>query len=88
MVNNSHFLLTFETLCEQANMKLPTTRENREGSSIYNRKGVAMNEQSSKKPYTTPVVIELGTIADLTRTGKTNEGGDAKGGSVGHSQGV
>lgn len=41
-----------------------------------------MNEQSSKKPYTTPVLIELGTIADLTQTGKTNEGGDMKGGSA------
>jgi hypothetical protein len=36
-----------------------------------------------KKSYTTPKLKKWGTVADLTQTGKTNEGGDAKNGSSG-----
>lgn len=38
-----------------------------------------------KKEYTAPELKTWGTVADLTQTGKTNEGGDAKTGSVGSS---
>ncbi len=37
---------------------------------------------SSKKPYKTPTVQVCGDLVDLTQTGLTNPGGDAKGGSV------
>ncbi len=37
----------------------------------------------SKKAYTSPELKKWGTVADLTQTGKTNEGGDQKNGSVG-----
>lgn len=40
-----------------------------------------------KKAYKAPELKTWGTVADLTLTGKTNEGGDAKTGSVG-SKGV
>jgi hypothetical protein len=36
-----------------------------------------------KKSYTTPKLKKWGTVADLTQTGKTHEGGDAKTGSSG-----
>lgn len=35
-----------------------------------------------KKPYTTPKLKNWGAVADLTQTGKTTEGGDAKTGST------
>lgn len=34
-----------------------------------------------KKPYDSPKLKKWGTMADLTRTGLTNPGGDAKSGS-------
>ncbi len=34
------------------------------------------------KSYSAPEFEEFGTVADLTETGLTNPGGDAKGGSV------
>ncbi len=44
-----------------------------------------MNDQSvtpSKKPYTMPELREWGKIIDITNTGLTNPGADAKAGSV------
>jgi hypothetical protein len=35
----------------------------------------------TKKPYTSPELKKWGTVADLTQTGKTTEGNDAKTGS-------
>lgn len=35
-----------------------------------------------KKEYTTPDLVEHGSVADLTQTGNTNPGGDGKEGSV------
>jgi hypothetical protein len=35
------------------------------------------------KSYSAPEFEEFGTVADLTETGLTNPGGDAKNGSVG-----
>jgi hypothetical protein len=43
--------------------------------------------EDMKKPYTSPRLTKWGTVTDLTKTGKTNEGGDAKVGSVA-SEGV
>ena len=40
------------------------------------------------KSYETPKLVSLGTVADLTQTGLTNPGPDAKAGSVTHSEGV
>jgi hypothetical protein len=40
-----------------------------------------------KQPYVRPELNVLGSVADLTRTGLTNPGGDGKSGSVA-SQGV
>jgi hypothetical protein len=40
-----------------------------------------------KQPYVRPELRVLGSVADLTRTGKTNPGGDGKSGSV-SSRGV
>lgn len=40
-----------------------------------------------KDAYTAPTVEQWGTVRELTLTGKTTEGGDAKTGSVA-SQGV
>lgn len=40
-------------------------------------KGIPMD-----KSYSAPEFEEFGTVADLTETGLTNPGGDAKGGSV------
>lgn len=42
---------------------------------------------SNERPYTTPVLKTWGTVFDLTRTGLTNPGTDAKSGSV-PSQGI
>lgn len=39
-----------------------------------------MSEQ--QKDYTPPQIRELGTVTDLTETGKTNPGGDGKIGSA------
>jgi hypothetical protein len=41
----------------------------------------------TKKPYARPQLQVIGSVADLTRTGQTRPGADAKGGSVTHSQG-
>lgn len=46
--------------------------------------GTSMTE---KKAYVTPTLVNLGSVADLTKTGTTNAGADAKTGSVG-SRGV
>jgi hypothetical protein len=35
-----------------------------------------------KQPYTQPHLEAIGAIADLTRTGRTNPGGDGKSGSA------
>lgn len=35
-----------------------------------------------KKPYRTPEIKDWGTVVDLTATGRTREGQDAKGGSA------
>lgn len=35
-----------------------------------------------KKSYTSPRLKKWGTVTDLTKTGLTNPGGDAKSGSV------
>jgi hypothetical protein len=40
-----------------------------------------------KKTYETPKLVDLGTVADLTRTGLTNPSTDGKSGSVLHSRG-
>ncbi|HLV01489.1 MAG TPA: hypothetical protein VKZ59_09490 [Acidobacteriota bacterium] len=37
---------------------------------------------SKERPYTTPVLKTWGTVFDLTRTGLTHPGADAKAGSV------
>jgi hypothetical protein len=42
---------------------------------------------SNTQEYKAPKLVTLGTVADLTRTGITNPGSDAKGGSAA-SQGV
>ena len=40
-----------------------------------------------KKAYVAPTLVKLGSVADLTKTGTTNAGPDAKTGSV-SSQGA
>ena len=40
-----------------------------------------------KSPYVQPELKRLGAVADLTKTGRTNPGFDAKAGSV-NSRGV
>jgi hypothetical protein len=40
-----------------------------------------------KKAYTSPSLKEWGKVADLTKTGETQPGGDGKGGSITHSSG-
>ena len=40
-----------------------------------------------KKAYVAPALVNLGSVADLTQTGRTNPGPDAKTGSV-SSKGV
>jgi len=42
---------------------------------------------SVRKSYSAPVLHKWGTVADLTHTGTTQSGADAKGGSVTHSSG-
>jgi hypothetical protein len=39
-------------------------------------------DQYEKKAYRAPTVDDWGTVTDLTATGLTNPGGDAKSGSV------
>jgi hypothetical protein len=41
----------------------------------------------TKQPYIQPELKTIGAVADLTKTGRTNPGPDAKSGSV-SSQGV
>jgi hypothetical protein len=43
--------------------------------------------KEEKRAYTTPSIQEWGTVQELTQTGQTNPGNDAKEGSVA-SQGV
>ena len=38
-------------------------------------------EQQDKKEYAKPEVTDFGTVADLTQTGQTHPGSDAKSGS-------
>lgn len=38
-----------------------------------------------KKTYQPPKLVVLGSVADLTKTGQTHPGGDAKTGSVSSS---
>ncbi len=52
---------------------------------IATRREVAM---VVKKAYTSPELKALGSVADLTRTGLSQDGGDAKRGSITHSEGV
>lgn len=40
-----------------------------------------------KRPYVRPELKTLGSVADLTRSGRSNPGGDGKNGTVMHSQG-
>lgn len=51
------------------------------GREVYNMK------TAMKKSYTAPTLKVWGKVSDLTRTGKTRDGDDAKGGSVTHSEG-
>ena len=44
-------------------------------------------EECMKKEYRKPEIKAWGTVADLTATGLTNPGNDAKSGSVLHSMG-
>ena len=37
---------------------------------------------SAKKSYSKPELLKFGTVADLTKTGQSYEGGDAKIGSA------
>ena len=39
-------------------------------------------KSASKQVYVKPVIEDHGSVTDLTSVGKTNPGGDAKGGSV------
>jgi hypothetical protein len=39
-------------------------------------------DRPDKKKYKPPTISDWGTIADLTKTGGTHAGGDAKSGSV------
>jgi hypothetical protein len=39
-------------------------------------------QTSEKEPYRAPELEEWGSVADLTATGKTRAGSDAKGGSA------
>lgn len=39
-------------------------------------------QTSEKEPYRAPELEEWGSVADLTATGNTQEGSDAKGGSA------
>ena len=41
-----------------------------------------MNSKEPKKPYAAPEIDDWGTVADLTKTGLTHPGADAKEGSV------
>ena len=41
-----------------------------------------------KQAYAVPKLVDLGSVADLTQTGKTTAGPDAKTGSITHSEGV
>jgi len=43
---------------------------------------------NDKRTYETPKLVDLGAVTDVTQTGRTNPGGDAKQGSVGHSRGI
>ena len=36
----------------------------------------------ARKVYVAPTIKRWGTVADLTKTGQTNPGGDGKGGSA------
>lgn len=40
-----------------------------------------MNEHADKQDYTSPTVTDFGTVTELTQTGLTHPGGDAKMGS-------
>lgn len=44
--------------------------------------------QEDKREYQAPRIEEWGTVQDLTQTGLTRPGTDAKGGSITHSAGV
>ncbi len=46
-----------------------------------------MEERTEKKEYVRPSVEDFGLVADLTATGTTQDGADAKGGSAA-SQGI
>lgn len=41
--------------------------------------------QTPKRPYRAPHLQSLGTVADMTRVGQTNNTGDSKNGSVHHT---
>jgi hypothetical protein len=44
-----------------------------------------MDHADTKKVYRPPTVDDWGTVTDLTATGRTQPGADAKGGSAGSS---
>ena len=46
-----------------------------------------MTDRTKRRPYKAPTVQDWGSVTDLTSVGTTHSGGDAKGGSVTHSQG-
>lgn len=41
-----------------------------------------MDKSTEKKAYTAPSIEDFGAVTDLTATGQTQPGGDAKAGSV------
>lgn len=43
--------------------------------------------EDTREQYTEPKLEEWGSVADLTQTGLTRPGDDAKSGSILHSQG-
>jgi hypothetical protein len=53
------------------------------GHSINDQHGrLEMPDRTKRRPYKAPTVQDWGSVTDLTSTGTTNPGGDAKGGSV------
>jgi hypothetical protein len=53
-----------------------------EPSAGHRMTGKAEASMADKAEYTTPVVTDWGTVTDLTQTGRSRPGGDAKSGSV------
>lgn len=51
------------------------------------QKNKGIGKLEVKKPYRKPELKKWGTVADLTKTGLSTEGGDAKSGSIPYSKG-